>query len=271
MVLDMEVADPQSFARRYDATLVPVIFRPWAQELIRRASPQDGEHVLDLGCGTGIVTIEVSQSGVSPASVTGVDHSADMLEVARKTAADLGVTADWIEADASQLPFPDHRFDLAFCQQALQFFPDRPAALRELRRVLVPGGRVAACVQCDLSENPLLRSQAEALDKHVGTEAGRAVRAICSLSDPNELRALFAVAQFEDITVEKVTLELHHPDGRAFAAGAMGGMHTGDKLGALGDAGRDKCIDDFLEGLGDHYSGGALRFPHVSLVVLARA
>jgi len=257
------------FAERYETTLVPVIFQPWAKELIRRAKPRDGEHILDLACGTGAVTGEVINSGVAPASLTGVDVSADMLGVARKKAETHGFAADWIEADAAHLPFPDGRFDLAFCQQALQFFPDRLGALTELRRVLAPSGRAAFCVSTELSGNPLLSSQASTLDKYVGSEAGDAVRAICSFPDANEIRALFESAGFDDVNVETVSLTLNHPNGRIFAAGALGGMHTGDKRSQLSGATREECINDFLTGLGKFFDGTAIRFPHVSNVITA--
>ena len=261
----------ESFAERYEAVLVPVIFRPWAAELVGRTVPRDGEQVLDLACGTGVLTREIARSSATLGGLTGVDLSADMLGVARDRAAKSGLVAEWIEASAGELPFPDDRFDLAFCQQALQFFPDRPGALQELRRVVRAGGRVAFCVQRELASNPLLRSQAAALDKHVGPEAGDAVRAICSLSDADEIHGLFHDAGFTGIDIESVTLSLHHPDGKAFAAGAMGGMHTGDKLSRMREVQRQHCIDDFLTELGDCFDGTAIRFPHVSHVITARA
>ena len=66
-------------------------------------------------------------------------------------------------------------------------------------------------------------------------------------------------------------LVLRGAGGRAFAAGAMGGMHTGDKLSRMSDAQRRQCVDDFLTGLGDCFDGTAIRFPHVSNVITARA
>ncbi len=262
---------PRAFAERYDSFLVPVIFRPWAREMIARARPKDGEHILDLACGTGVLVREIIHSDIVPGSLTGADHSPQMLEVARVRATEAGISAEWVEADAGALPFPDDRFDLAFCQQALQFFPDRPRACRELHRVVKPGGRVALCIQRELAVNPLLRAQAAALDKHVGKEAGDAVRAICGLPDGKAIRKLFEDAGFKDVVVESVSLSLHHPDGRAFAGGAMGGMHTGDKLSMLDIDRRERSIDDFLSGMKECFDGTALNFPHVSTVVTARA
>ncbi|WP_165354607.1 class I SAM-dependent methyltransferase [Tropicimonas sp. IMCC6043] len=259
------------FAETYDSVLVPVIFQPWARELIRRVPPRDGMRFLDLACGTGAATREVLATGVSPTAMTGVDMAAGMLDVARAKTRAASVEVNWIEADAAKLPFPDDQFDTAYCQQALQFFPDRAQALKELRRVLVGGASVAFCVTTGLEENPLLRSQADALERHVDEAAGAAVRAICSLSDTEEIRALFEDAGFEDVEVDRVSLTLSHPDGRVYAAGAMGGMHTGDKIAGMPREAVDACFDDFLAGLGECFDGVGIEFPHVANVVVARA
>ncbi len=261
----------KTFAENYDEVLVPVIFQPWAKELIRAAPPWDGVNFLDLGCGTGAVTREVAASGVSATGLTGVDMTAGMLDVARKRGQEAGISANWVEADATSLPFPENQFDLAYCQQALQFFPDPVKALTELRRVLVDGAKVAFCVTTDLSENPLLKSQSAAMDKYIGEAAGDSVRAICSLSDGAQIRAYFRDAGFKSINVEEVSLTLFHPDGYEYAAGAMGGMHTGDKLLELSAERRDECFREFLIGLGEYFDGKSMKFPHVSNVVTALA
>ena len=134
-----------------------------------------------------------------------------------------------------------------------------------------PGGRVACCVQQGLEDNPMLEAQAAALDAHVGAEAGNAVRAICSLPDGREIRRMFEDAGFEAIKVRSTTLTLTHPDARAFAQGAMGGMHTGDKLSGLTNQDIERAIKAFLDGLEDYRDGPMLRFPHTSNVVTARA
>jgi ubiquinone/menaquinone biosynthesis C-methylase UbiE len=261
----------RKFAENYDEVLVPVIFQPWARELIRRAPPWSGMRFLDLACGTGAVTREIIATGVKPESLTGVDLTAGMLSVASERSRALGIEVSWVEADATSLPLPDSSFDLAYCQQALQFFPDPVGALKELRRVLVDGAPVAFCISTELTENPLLLSQVAAMEEHIGEQAGASVRAICSLTDASEIRLLFEKAGFKSIDVEKVNLKLFHPDGRAYATGAMGGMHTGDKLAQLTVEQRETCFDDFLTGLGEFFDGRALEFPHVSNVVTARA
>ena len=258
------------FADRYQSVLVPVIFEPWANELIQRGEPRAGQHILDLACGTGVVTRLVAKQVPDTGRLVGADHSEEMLGVARVLAEEKGIDAEWVKADAAELPFYDECFDLAFCQQALQFFPDRLAALRELRRVMKPGGRVVFCIQQELDINPMLRAQAAALDAHVGKKAGDAVRAICSLPDGAVIRTLFEEAEFHEVQVESVALNLQHPNARAFAKGAMGGMHTGDKLTGLAEGAVDRAVEAFLKGLGDCLQGKAMHFPHVSNVIMAR-
>ncbi len=97
------------------------------------------------------------------------------------------------------------------------------------------------------------------------------MRAICSLPDGAEILRLFETAGFGEISVASVSLELSHPDARAFAEGAMGGMHTGDKLDGLADGATERAVTAFLAGLGDCLDGDGMRFPHVSHVVTAVA
>jgi len=85
-----------SFAERYQSVLVPVIFEPWARELIGRVKPQAGDHILDLACGTGVVTRQLADLGAKFGSITGADHNADMLGVARALASSADFDADGI-------------------------------------------------------------------------------------------------------------------------------------------------------------------------------
>jgi ubiquinone/menaquinone biosynthesis C-methylase UbiE len=132
--------------RSYERFLVPALFGPLAERLVRLAAPGPGEPVLDVACGTGIVARRAAASVGPDGAVAGVDLNAGMLEVAGEAAADVRPPIDWRAVDAADLPFADGAFDIVFCQQGLQFFPDRTAALREMRRVLVPSGRLALAI-----------------------------------------------------------------------------------------------------------------------------
>jgi len=101
--------------------------------------PLEGKRVLDAGCGDGAYALEAARRG---AAVTGVDLSEDMLAAARKKSADRGIAVDWRQADIQTLPYPDASFDLAIAITLLCLVPDPRRAVRELSRVLAPGGRL---------------------------------------------------------------------------------------------------------------------------------
>lgn len=134
----------------YDRHMGPMMFEPYAHELARRL-PRHAVHVLELAAGTGRVTRRLLECPVAELVVT--DISPPMLDEARRG---LGETprARWHIADAQQLPFQDAAFDAVVCAFGLMFVPDRPRALREVRRVLRPGGTLLATTWDTLERNP---------------------------------------------------------------------------------------------------------------------
>jgi SAM-dependent methyltransferase len=144
-------------------------------------------------------------------SVAGVDINPGMLAVARSTLAG-GAPVSWHEAAADALPFPDGAFDLVLCQLGLQFFPDRPGALREMRRVLAPSGRTLVLVPGPAPE--IFAILEEALDAHFTPEVAAFVRVVFSLHEPDELRGLMAGAGFRrfDARAHGKTLQLPSPE-----------------------------------------------------------
>ena len=166
-------------AELYERFLVPTIFVPWAQLIIANYPPNSGENVLDIACGTGIVA-RMAKARVGPSGrVVGVDLNSEMLQVARNSTADTASPIEWIEADVSDIPLEGGTFHSAYCQQGLQFFPDKVAALRETFRLLVNGGVCTVVVAQSLDQNPLMLSQVNALTKHVDEGAAAGIRAVC--------------------------------------------------------------------------------------------
>jgi ubiquinone/menaquinone biosynthesis C-methylase UbiE len=125
----------------YERYFVPAIGAPLARDLLGVAALRPGERVLDVGCGTGIVARLASEQVGSTGSVTGVDVNPGMVAVARSTTP-ANRSIKWREASAEDMPLPDESFDVVLCQLSLQFMADRLGALQEMRRVLVPGGRL---------------------------------------------------------------------------------------------------------------------------------
>ena len=205
-------------AQGYEAYMVPALFRPWAERLVGRAGPRQGERVLDVGCGTGIVAREVAALLGQKGSVAGMDANPHMLEVARAAAAREQVSIEWFEGRAERLPFPDGRFDLVLCQFALMFFADRPAALAEMRRVLTHTGRVAVGVWQGLDRHPFYRTLHEVIQRRAGVSA---LELIFSLGSRDEVEALLKSAGFGRIDIEPVSMTTRFPDPEAFLAGEI--------------------------------------------------
>jgi SAM-dependent methyltransferase len=157
-----------------------------------------------------------------------------MLAVARSAAEAEGVSAEWREGSAVELPLADAAFDVAFCQQGLQFFPDRPAALREMYRILAPGGRLLLSVWRGIEQSPGFAVLADALTRHISPEAGRLMTSgPFGLSDPETLRTLIAGASFGDITIRPAQKILRFPSPEEFAlryaaGSALAGLIAGE-------------------------------------------
>ncbi|MFF4806022.1 class I SAM-dependent methyltransferase [Streptomyces sp. NPDC001351] len=126
----------ESMSAAYEQYLVPVVFRPFAEDLTARAAALRPRRVLELAAGTGVLTSNLLAAAPS-AEVTATDLNETMVAFGSARAPG----AEWRQADAQRLPFPDGGFDLVVCQFGVMFFPDRVAAFTEVRRVLAAGGR----------------------------------------------------------------------------------------------------------------------------------
>lgn len=129
--------------------MVPAIFDKWAVELAVDA--EEGEHVLNIACGTGSVSRHAVNNVGEQGLVVGVDLDPYMLKITRKMVKD---NFECQEADATNLPFDDNHFDMVVCQQGLQFIPDRQTAVNELTRVLKPAGQAIIAVWCSTKTSP---------------------------------------------------------------------------------------------------------------------
>ncbi|MHC2462473.1 class I SAM-dependent methyltransferase [Bradyrhizobium embrapense] len=193
----------------YERYLVPAITAKWAADLVERAAPRPDDKVLDVACGTGIVARLASQRARS-GRVTGLDLNSGMLAVARKVSGN-GGAIEFIEGSALDLPFASGAFEVVLCQLGLQFFPDRRKALREMRRVLSPGGRVAVSVYSPIEKTPGAHAFVDALDRVLGSEASKIKRGEHSFRTPRELEELLRDAGFAGVKVNTVVQRIAFP------------------------------------------------------------
>lgn len=135
----------------YDRYLVPLIFEQYADELVNRLSILPVSRVLEIACGTGVLTRAMARNLPHSVQITATDLNEAMLTYA--SAAALNRTVEWREADAMAIPFPDDTFDAVVCQFGVMFFPDKRGAFAEARRVLKPGGAFVFNVWDRIDEN----------------------------------------------------------------------------------------------------------------------
>lgn len=191
-------------ARLYEQGIVPTMSKPLTEMMFEHVSLQDGDRVLDVACGTGILARVVTERFRNIASIVGVDLNPGMLEVARENAPTTSISIDWWQGDACKLPLPDHSFDVVFCQHGLQFIPNKVAALREMKRVLVPGGRLAFTVWGE--PTPYQAALAESLRQHVSDAAATSCLAPFVLRDVGIIRNLLNEAGFLTTEMQKLVL-----------------------------------------------------------------
>ena len=255
----------------YERYLVPSIFGPWAKDLVEIAQLQPKERVLDIACGTGIVARTAALTLGSGGSVVGLDVSLPMLAAARSAAAAEGLAIDWQEGSAMKLPLADAACDVVLCQQGLQFFPDRPAALREMHRVLGSRGRLVLSVWTGFDRSPGFTVLAEALTHRIGAEAGALMTSgPFALSRAEELRTLVANAKFSDVDVRTATKMLQYPSPQEFVLRYVAGSALGGFFATANESARSALLDDVSLALSKYVDDQGLAFPIESNLLVAR-
>ena len=140
-----------SIPQLYDEYLVPLIFQPYAEDLADRVAARKAASVLEIAAGTGVVTREMAKRFSASTSIVATDLNGPMIE--RAQAIGTARPVEWRTADAMSLPFADASFDAVVCEFGAMFFPDKPRAFSEARRVLAPGGAFVFSVWDRIEDN----------------------------------------------------------------------------------------------------------------------
>lgn len=171
----------EEIATRYDEITVGLSFgrdRHWKDTLVRMACVQPGERAIDLACGTGDITVRLAAAG---ATVTGVDVATTMLRLAAQRNAAVP-SVRWVQGDMTALPVPDAVHDVVTAGYGLRNVSELDPALREIRRVLRPGGRFLS-LDFTLPASPWLRRAYLGYLEVVGAAVGQALH-----DDPDTYR-----------------------------------------------------------------------------------
>ncbi len=256
-------------ARGYEANLVPAAMDPWAADLVAAVGLAPGDGVLDLACGTGIVTRHAAGRVGPGGGLVGVDANPAMLAVAREVTSDLVPAATWHEATAEDLPLGDQAVDAVVCQQAVQFMADPIVTLVEARRVLAPGGRLGVGTCASLVRQPGYTVLVEVVARHLGEEAATVLASPYGLGEVDRLRAVITAAGFAGIHLRRSITPFRFPSPTAFLAAESASSPLGDLTARLPPATLDPLLADLADGLRPHRDDDGIVFPFETLVATA--
>ncbi len=253
-----------SAAEVYEQFFVPALFGQFAPIAVDRAGIGRGDHVLDVGCGTGAVARTARPVVGADGRVVGVDINEAMLTVARS----LDDTIDWVEAPAESLPTAIGSFDAVVCQFGLMFVVDRQAALAETARVLRPGGTVVVSTWADVSTSPGYEALIELLDEEIGATAADALRAPFTIGSEAELAEIVATTF--------ATVDVSTEAGTARFPSLESWLHCDVRGWTLADMIDDEAFDVLLAAARSRLSrfvdsAGAVSFDAPAIIAVASA
>jgi ubiquinone/menaquinone biosynthesis C-methylase UbiE len=266
-------ASDDAMRRDYEGIMVPRLFVPWAEVLLDQLALEPGQKVLDVACGPGTVARAAAHRVGPTGQVTGVDFSPAMLAVARsKPPVDDGAPIEYLEGPADKLDVPDDDVDVVTCQHGLQFFPDRAAALAEMRRVLHPGGRLGIALWRNIAECPPFAAVADGIAAAMNEQLAETYRAgPWGLSDPDELAALLDAAGFTDVTVIRHELPLVFDGGAAQLVHTLPVSAIAQDVAALDEAGHQRLVAAVARAAAPITTDGVVRSTAAANLAIARA
>ena len=226
----------------YEQYIVLTWMADWTPDLITAGSIGPETRVLDVACGTGIVARMASEIHGKNGRFTGIDINEGMLRHAKRYAAEKGVNCGFYQGNAARMPFSSGVFDTVVCQQGLQFFSDRSAALQEMNRVLAPGGTLALSVWGRAENSPHVGAICEAFTTFLGEDSTTMFRVACSLSDPWILQRLVEDAGFSNIQIKTGVKTARHPSISEFLPAYFSIFPVAAQITAMSDEDRTRMF-----------------------------
>lgn len=209
-----------SIPENYDRYLGPSFFEPFANDMAARLDSTRHQNVLEIACGTGIVTRRLRNALAPEVRLVATDLNPAMLAFAQKKQIE---NVSWLEADANALPFGDGSFDAVVCQFGVMFFPDKEAAWRETHRVLRSGGVFLFNVWDSLEQNPVPRVTHETVASFFDRDPPTFYETPFGFHDASLIERLLQNAGFQDIEIAVVTLPCRSSSAAEFAIGLVRG------------------------------------------------
>ena len=255
-------------AELYQRYVARYILGPWAPLLVDAARLAPGERVLDVACGTGVVARAAAERVGPTGNVTGIDLNAGMIRVARSLPPPSGAPIEWLERSALDLGLADASVDAVLCQQGLQFFPDKARAMREMRRVLRRGGRLALSVWTGLG--PYNAAVGAALARVLDGDTAERFCASRRAPREDEVRRLALEAGLAAVHVRVSRLEIRLPRVDRFVLDHLAATPVAAVLAAAEPEARQTIgasVAKQLQGFADH---DGIAYPEETYVLTAQ-
>ncbi len=214
-----DLHDQITAARAYENLHVPALFQQWSAHVLDAAQVERGHRVLDVACGTGVLGREAEVRVGPNGLVAGIDPDRGMIAVAEQ----LAPMVEWRHGTAESLPYRDQVFDAVVSQFGLMFFADRRQAIREMLRVLTPGGTLAVAVWDRLENTAAYPIEVALLERLAGQRAADALRAPFALGDTEELTTLFGGAGVASVSITTRNGTARFPSIRAMVEADLRG------------------------------------------------
>jgi SAM-dependent methyltransferase len=252
-----------------------VLLAPVSRILIERAGAKPGERVLDVGCGCGATTIAFAERVAPSGFAFGVDISVPMLARARQLAPK-GLPLDFVLADATVYPFDPAGFELLASRFGVMFFAEPAVAFANMRRALVPSGRLAFACWREPRENPWMMTPLQAVYQHVPKlpQLGPEDPGPFAFASEQRVQRILGEAGFTHIAMEPCNLALDLAIGRGLEAAVETALEIGPSSRAL--AGHppevlEAAKNSIHEALTPFVRGQSVPLPASIWIVTARA
>jgi len=237
--------------------------RPAQDLLLELADLKKGESVLDIACGTGLVTFPTAAAVGTSGRVVGTDLSAEMIKAITAIAAERGVPGEFFRQDAEQLEFADGTFDAALCALGLMYVPDGQQAVRDMLRVIKPGGRAVAAVwgarkNCGWAEIfPIV-------ERRVASD-------VCPLffmlGSGDSLADTFSLAGFTQVEVRKISTTLNYANAEEAIGASFAGGPVALAYSHFDQPTRESAHTEYLESIAAFRDGAGYKVPGEFVIV----